>query len=299
VRRWLEGVGWAAVPAVLVLAGPAQAQESPREVRFAVNYVYAAQLGFGGYRVGGLNVRLYSLPIAFKIDDVLGDWDLQVAMPIQYGDYDVSARLDDGSRVKGTSHTLAVEPKLKLEIPVVPRVWRISLIGAWGFGSTFSSSARVVDGSGARTPVPVDESGFYTYQIAASSLLEHRVGKWTFGLGNSFGYAGNSSLEGDPSVEGYGEISAGVEARHPLGFEAWSAVPDASLFFIYDFFTPRLQFTRVSRDDLEVQNLYEVGVTFGSETPLDVPLLHDLRIGASYQFGSDLDAVRLSFGFPF
>ena len=290
----------ALVLALPLASSPARAQEEDDapEVRFAVNYVYAAQLGFGGYSIGGLNVHLYSIPLGFRIDDVLDDWDLRIDLPLQYGDYDISARVTDG-KINGRSHTLATEPKLTLEIPVVPDVWRLSLLGAMGFGITFASSATTTDAAGQRESLQVDENSFYTYQFGASSLLQHRVGAWTFGLGNSFIYAGNSSLEGDPSVEGYGVLSTGVEARHPLGFELWGIEPDAAGFFIYSFFTPDLRFTRVERDDLEVQNLYEIGATIGSASPLDIPLLSDARIGAGYQFGADLDAFRLSFGFPF
>ncbi|HZR81490.1 MAG TPA: hypothetical protein VFD92_10380 [Candidatus Binatia bacterium] len=297
IRRALV-VAVAAAVAAIAVAAPARGQQPPEpEFHFAVNYVYAAQLGFGGYSVGGLNVHLYSLPIGLKFDDVIADWALRLEIPIQYGDYDFHGTVED-VRVSGTSHTIAIAPKAKLEIPVVPRLWRVSLIGGWGFGTSFDSSARAVQGD-ERTPVELDDTSFYTYQAGASSLLQREVGGFTFGLGNSFVYAGNATLDGDPSVEGYGALSTGVEAKHALGFRVWSLVPDASLFFIHDYFTPSLQFTRTARSNLEVDNLFEIGVTFGSETPIEVPFLEDLRLGGSYQFGNGLDAVRLNFGFPF
>jgi hypothetical protein len=112
-------------------------------------------------------------------------------------------------------------------------------------------------------------------------------------------YAGNSALDSNPSVEGYGSLQTGVEARHPLGFKWRSMIPDASIFFIHYYFTPALEFTRVQRESLAVDNLYEFGATVGSETPLEIPFLEHMRIGAAYQIGEDLDAFRLSFGFPF
>jgi hypothetical protein len=306
VKRTLASAVLAAA-ALLAAASAARAQTDSNDdgdVDFAVNYVYAAQLGFGGYSVGGLNVHLYSLPIGFTLQDVLADWNLHLSFPVQYGDYDVSARVDvDGGQadIKAKSHTLAIEPKAKLEIPVVREWWRVSLIGALGVVGTFSSSGSVrVLASGERSSIDVPETAFYTYQVGVSSLLSRKVvGDLRLSLGNAFIYAGNESFGSSPSVEAYGSLQTGVEARHPLGFTWRSLVPDASLFFIHYYFTPGLQFTRVQRESLRVDNLYEVGLTFGSETPLGIPLVGDMRIGAAYQVGEELDAFRLSFGFPF
>ena len=292
-------------------ASTARGQNLPddgKEIDVSVNYVYAAQLGFGGYRVGGLSVNVYSLPIEFTLRDVLLDWRLKVALPVLYGDYEFRKSVEveeiGNRRVKviADQRTLSAEPKLKLEIPIL-EPWTVSLIGAWGFGSTFDTEVRYrfPGGMTVRDPEAEGDHWYYTYQVGISSLVQHHVDRWTFSLGNAFVYAGTASLQLDTGVEAYGALETGVEARHPLGFAIDAYEPDASLFFIWYYFTPSLEFSRVEKASLQVDNVYEIGLTFGAdpETPFRLPVLGNPRLGVSYRVGNDLDAVRLNFGFPF
>ena len=306
--RWIGLALTAALVVGLAPAAHAQAEQPGRQIDVAVNYVYAAQLGFGTYRVGGLNVNVYSLPLQYTLHDVLLDWRLKVEMPILYGDYSfrksvVVEELDD-ARVKvfADQRTLSAEPKLKLEIPVL-EPWTVSLIGAWGFGSTFDSEVhyRLPDGRKVRDRQAEQDVWYYTYQVGVSSLLQHRIDRLTLGLGNAFIYAGTANLERAPNAQAYGALETGVEARHPLGFDVGAYEPDASLFFIWYWFTPSLEFTRVEKRTLQVDNVYEVGLSVGADaaTPFDIPVLGNPRLGVSYRVGNDLDAIRLNFGFPF
>lgn len=307
-RRWALR---ALVASVLLAAAPqahAQANPSDKDVTISVNYVYAAQLGFGTYSVGGLSVNVYSLPLEYTVRDVLLDWRLRIGFPILYGDYSfrktvVLDEFDDVPvKILADQRTLSAEPKLRLEIPVL-EPWTVSLIGAWGFGSTFDTRIRGRTPGGPTIEVREAEKDvwYYTYQAGVSSLLQHRVDRLTLSLGNAFIYAGTAVLEGPQSVEAYGALETGTEARHPLGFDVGGYEPDASLFFIWYWFTPSLEFTRIEQRSLRVDNVFEVGVSFGADpgTPFDVPVLGNPRLGISYRVGNDLDAVRMNFGFPF
>ena len=49
-----------------------------------LNYVYAAELGFGGYSLSGLTAQVYTLPLDYTLHDVLRDgWALRILAPIQ------------------------------------------------------------------------------------------------------------------------------------------------------------------------------------------------------------------------
>jgi len=303
--RWL-GVAVLALAWMIGATLPARAQPSSgEEVQVAVNYVYAAQLGFGGYRVGGLDVNVYSLPIEYSLGEVLLDWRLKVALPVLYGDYDFksSVQLEQGrARLQLHQKTLSGEPKLKLEIPIL-EPWTLSLIGAWGFGYAFDTegSGELIDDPSRRAKVSETDFWYYTYQVGVSSLLQETVDRWTLSLGNAFIYAGTADLPSETDVQAYGAIETGVDARHPLGFRIGDYAPDASVLFIWYYFTPSLEFTRVGQKSLQVDNVYEVGLTFGADpgTPFEIPVLGNPRLGISYRVGNDLDAVRLNFGFPF
>ena len=79
--RW---VAVAAVTGTLAAAGAAGAQDDG-SLDAQVNYVYAAQFGFGGYSVGGLSVQVYSMPIELTIDDIVGTWDLRIGLGYDRG----------------------------------------------------------------------------------------------------------------------------------------------------------------------------------------------------------------------
>lgn len=289
---------------LICLAGsiPAWGQSRPR-IDARVNYVYAAQFGFGGYSIGGLSVQVYSLPIGFDVPDVVLDWDLQIGLPVLYGRYELSGETE-GLRVDGASNSIGFQPRLQLDIPLTES-FRVSPVGSFGFavpfGSGFDLSFEGVPIEG----VDIDDDAFYTYEIGLSSLFEHRIAELTLSLGNAFIYAGDAPFGSRESgeIEGYGTFRSGIDLRHPLGFRLGDLAPDASVFFIYSLFTPALQFTRIGEETLEVPQIFEVGATIGSATPLVLPLLGDLldgmRIGLGYDRGQDFEAWHLVFGFPF
>ena len=281
-----------------------------------VNYVYATQFGFGGYKVGGLRSDVYSIPIGFTIDDVLGDWDLEVGIPITYGRFRFSASvpvLEGGMEVGSAfvrveTNTMATEPKLQLNIPIpaIPGL-RISPLGAFGFGGTFATDGTSQT-DGVKQNLSTSETPFYTYQVGLSSLYTRRFDEFLLLVGNAFVYAGDASFDStDDIVEGYGTFKTGVEGRYPLWFDIGEFIPDVGAFFAYNLFTPSLEFSRVGQRTLEIDQIFEVGGTIGASQPFTIPwvpemvdhALDDFRLGVGYQTGEDLDGVRLTFGFPF
>lgn len=310
-RLVLRASGWLTV-AFAVAASPLGAQEiGGTKVR--VNYVYATQFGFGGYEVGGLRVGVYSLPLGLTFDDVLGDWDLQVDFPVTYGHFrfreDAVLESGETTRIRTEINTIGGEPRLQLDIPIpgLPG-FRISPLGAFGFGTTFSSSGSI-QRDGVVEQQTTDEDAFYTYQIGLSSLYQRRWRDFVFSFGNAFIYAGDATFAREPGdvVEGYGTFRTGVQARHPLGFKIANFIPDAGVFFVYHLFTPALQFTRVGETSLEIDQIFEIGGTIGATQDSRIGWLPDFlnravnrfNIGIGYQTGQDLNGFRLSFGYPF
>jgi hypothetical protein len=177
-------------------------------------------------------------------------------------------------------------------------------LGAWGVGSSFASSGHSTVG-GQQLPLSGSDQALYTYEIGVSSLYQRKCQAFTFYLGNALIRAGDATFSGGDSdtAEDYTTFRTGVEGRHLLGFQVGHIVPYGGLFFVYHHFFPSLQFTRATKTDLEVNEIFEVGATVGSTTPLELPLignlLDDMRIGVSYQAAHGLNGVRLSLGFPF
>jgi hypothetical protein len=290
----------------------AEAQQFGR-VEARVNYVYATQFGFGGYEVGGLRVDVYSLPIGITLDDVLADWDLQIDIPVTYGSFRFSDTIvaDTGETafVRTKTNTIGVDPTLQLDVPIpwLPG-FRLSPLGAFGFGTTFSSSASIQRGS-VKEALPTEENAFYTYQIGLSSMYQRDFDDFSFYFGNAFIYAGNATFDGgqDDAVEGYGTYLTGVEVRHPLGFRIADVIPDIGAFFVFHLFTPNLEFTGVEQSAIEIDQIFEIGGTIGVTEASHISWLpgflnravNDFSVGVGYQTGEGLDGFRLTFGFPF
>ena len=88
-----------------------------------LNYVYAAELGFGGYSLDGLTAQVYTLPLDYTFHDVLRDgWALRILAPVQLGLYSLKVTDTNGERISIDQQSVAVMPGAELEIPPGPKL---------------------------------------------------------------------------------------------------------------------------------------------------------------------------------
>jgi len=246
-----------------------------------VNFVYAAQLGFGGYSLDGLTASVYTLPVPFTFANVADTGcDLRLRIPVQYARFTFDDRYQ-GERITAEDNVIAIPPLLELTIPVRPW-WHIKPFAQWGPGVNLN-----------------DDDWGYIYSGGVRQLFEARWRGFLFGFGQALFAAGNDAFTGG-AAEVYGVFEAGVEARHPLGFRLWTLEPDVGPYFVFYHFMPDVTLSRFLNDPLDLENQYEIGFSFGSVTPITLAgFTVEQRIGGSYQFGDGLEAWRLNFGFPF
>ena len=101
----------------------AQTTTAPQPNRTVnLNYVYAAQLGFGGYSLAALNADVYTVPLAYTLPDVLWGWAVRLLAPVQGGFYSFRATDTNGQRLSINQQHLSVAPGAELQIPIGPRV---------------------------------------------------------------------------------------------------------------------------------------------------------------------------------
>jgi hypothetical protein len=271
----------------VLLPGTARAQNDEENTEVTVNYVYAAQLGIGGYSVGGLDVQVFTLPLSYTFDlerrsaENGRPWRLKVSAPINLGLYEFSATAPDGTLVEADQQTLAVIPGVELQIPM-SETWTLKPFVDAGIGRGLQSGSHFA----------------YIYTVGARSLYEHPVGDYTFMLGNGLFYAGNALFDGGVS-EDYSAIETGLAVRRPVGFEVWGIEPDLGLYGIYYYYPRPLEFQRFLQSTLRVRNQFEVGMWVGSAGPFEIGPITDPKIGIGYIFGDDLEVFRINFGFPF
>jgi hypothetical protein len=277
----------------LALASPtkvlAQGDEANTEV--TVNYVYATQLGIGGYEVGGLDVKIFTVPFSYTFDlerdrdDIASDsgrpWRLKLSAPVNYGVYDFSATDVDGSPVTAELETLSLIPGAELQIPLGQR-WTLKPHVDAGVGRGLAADSQYA----------------YIYTVGVTSLYQQQQDKLTLMFGNGLLFAGNAIFgEGG---ESYSAIKTGLGVRHPIGLKLRGLAPDLGLYGIYYYYYPRaLVFQRFLQSPLTVNNQFEIALSLGSSKPLKLGPFINPRVGISYIFGDSLEITRINFGFPF
>jgi len=256
-----------------------------------VNFIYAFELGFGSYKVGGLNVHVYGLPISYTFKEIFGHerLNLVVNAPVFYGRFRFRHKFEDGTKLKVDQDVISVIPGVELQYEVVDNWYLkpfVNMGGAW----------VVYDKTNPRG-LNVDDSSIFLYTFGITSLYEIFWKRFTFKVGNRISWAGNTTINGD-SEESYGVLENGFDVKHPLGFTIKGYEPDLSVFFNWYRFLPETKFDRFLRDPLIVKNQYEIAMTVGTANDLDLWVVKNPRIGVGYRFG-DLKAFSVNFGFPF
>ena len=178
-------IAWASAFASVILFGsiPSRTQIStaPTANRTVnLNYVYAAELGFGGYSLNGLSAQVYTLPLEYTLHDVLRNgWALRILAPIQLGLYSLKVTDTNGERISINQQSVAVVPGAELEIPVGSRTV-LKPFGQFGVGHTFG--------------VDAGSPNYYVFLAGARAVSQWHVGATTISLGNAIIYAGDSPI---------------------------------------------------------------------------------------------------------
>jgi hypothetical protein len=250
-----------------------------------LNYVYAADLGFGGYSIGGLTTTVYELPLEHTVHDFLNDaWNLRILAPIQVGFYTVDVTDTNGQRFSESQQSLAFVPGIEVQIPLGSHTV-LKPFGQFGVGHIFGA-----DGGGS--------SNAYIYLGGARAVSQWPVGSSIISLGEAVIYAGDSPT-GSGFSEHYVSLQLGTEVRHSLGFSTHGVTPDLGLYAIYYHYPTPLVFNRFLESDLEVRNQGEIGLSIGATSASRLLGLSNPRIGVGFIYGGGLNVWRISFGFPF
>jgi len=247
-----------------------------------LNYVYAAELGFGGYSLAGLTAQVYTLPLDYTVHDVLRDgWALRILAPVQLGLYSLKVTDTNGERISIDQQSVALMPGAELEIPAGKRTV-FKPFAQFGVGHTFG--------------VDAGSPNFYVFLAGARAVSQWHAGVTTISLGDAIIFAGDSPI-GSGFSEHYVSLQLGLEVRHPLGFRIGSLAPDLGVYTIYYYYPVPLAFSRFLEPELKIVNQGEIGFSIGSATQFRWLGLSNPRIGAGFIFGGGLTVLRINFGF--
>jgi hypothetical protein len=275
----------AARAACLLVALPALAQEVElrTEQTDLLNFAFASQVGSGVYAVDGRTVQIYRIPVDMRLRSVSDDprrWGLKLTLPVTLGFYDFAPRDVVTSGLPEEVGTLSLVPGVQLEVPVGSS-WELAPFAEAGVAQDFESG----------TSTAVYALGLESEYTFAWSAVDGRLGNrllWA-------GITGGGALVADD----YGELETGLELTHALWFAVAGHPADAGLFAAsYLYFNP-LEGLGGEADRFEMQDQWEIGITFGTRPPLAYKKLRAPRIGASYRFGDGISAARLVLGAAF
>ncbi|MBV9250927.1 MAG: hypothetical protein JO227_16980 [Acetobacteraceae bacterium] len=273
------------LPALSVLHTPADAQPATNANRTVnLNYVYASQLGFGGYRVGGLTADVFTLPYRTTLPLDFGPgWSIRLSVPLQLGLYSFKAVDTDGTPIKVDQQSIALVPGAELNIPLGSHVMIKPFVDA-GAGRAFGTSSS--------------NPNAWLYATGVRAVTEFQAGQYTLSLGNGLILAGDQTM-GSGFSETYSALETGFEVRRPLGFQVAGLAPDLGVYAADYYYPKPLVFSRFLSEPLRVRNQVELGFSVGSAEPFEFLWFKNARIGAGYVFGNGLQVWRVNFGFPF
>ena len=212
---------WAAATLGALAASPHPRAQTPAALNRTVNlnYVYAAQLGFGGYSLAGLTANVYTLPLAYTLPGAPWGWTVRLLVPVRGGLYSFHATDTDGQRLSINQQSLSVVPGAELHIPIGPRVVlkpfvQIGIVRA--FGSDVGNPDSLIYRAG-------------IYRAGARAVTQWHAGAYTYSLGNGIVFSGDKTL-GPGFAEDYVALPLGGEVRRPLGFSIGDFTPDLGLY---------------------------------------------------------------------
>ncbi len=285
----LRRATWVCVATLGTLASSpqprAQTPPAPNPNRTVdLNYVYAADLGFGGYSLAGLSADVFTLPLAYTLPGVpWNGWAVRLLAPVQGGFYSFGATDTNGQHLSIKQQSLSVVPGAELQIPLGDRVVlkpfaQVGVVHAFGSG--------------------VGNPDAMVYLAGARAATQWRSGAYTYTIGNGVVFAGDKTL-GSGFSEHYVALQIGGEVRRPLGFKIGEWAPDLGLYAGTYYYPEPLVFSRFLRSPLRVANQGEIAFSIGSATPSHILWSSNPRIGVGYVFGGGLNVWHANFGFPF
>lgn len=266
---------------LLARATTSSAQTQPlsqEEAGGLANYAFTNEVGFGGYDVGGQRVRAIRIPIVYllrsPVDHRVG---MRLRFPLTFGTYSLTIVdfLDDLNL-----RTFSFVPGIEFLIPFGER-WMLMPRQDLGFTKDFEGGDLALISATAVRGMYIHE--FNPVELSLGSGLKYSFSRTSNGLNN----------------DDFALVEAGADLRFPLGFSVKGHKVDSSVYFIGRHYFRTLVFGQVEEEPIELERLYEVGLTFGT-TPRPVVFgIRIPRIGVGYLFGDNLKGIKINFGFPF
>ena len=243
-----------------------------------INYAYLADFGLGGFDVEEQQVRAFQIPFSYQLRPMEEDkWGIKLLFPVTIASAEGDSVDADGVELPFDSKVTAVNPGVELQIPVRPQ-WALKPFGKVGID--------VSEGRGAL----IGSLG-----LKSRYLIPWRKFQFAFGSGVFY----DAYKPKDEDSKDYASIGVGWDTLYPLGFTLRGRKTNIGGYFAYYYYFDDLEFERLQRNPIEIDDQFEIGITFGTYEPIRIGWWDLKRVGIAYRFGDGLKAIRLISSFPF
>jgi hypothetical protein len=274
-QRYTGGLLPLTLFACLVLAHDAEAQAtSPEDLARLVNHAYVIDHGFGAYSVANQRATLLQIPVSISLRSIEKyPWGLRLRLTGVFGIHNFTTIED---LELGQIRSVTVIPGLELLLP----------LGR-------ASMARPYVDVGIARVLTADRDVL----ISSTGVRFEFVFLWKrFEIGVEPRLQFNLAKESKRNDDDFGTLALKVDARHPLWFKMGAHQPEMGVYVESGYLFDDLSFTKVEGGTLDINEQYEVGVSFGFQDRPKVLFLTVPRIGVGYRFGDGLKGFRIRIG---
>lgn len=259
---------------------PVAAQSVEPDDSGLLNYAFAHELGSGLYEMSGRTVQIYRLPFYAPVRNAETHWPgLRVTLPVCVGFFDLKASDVEESGRSDDFASASFVPGVALEFPVYP-IWTLEPFVELGVAMDLREDRHA-----------------WVYTAGLKSVVEPPAGDFGLRVGNRLVYVG-AHTPGSEYDEDFATLETGVELRRAVPLHVARHALDGGVYAMNYLYLEPTELI-VNDEPLEVGVQWELGLTLGTRTPVDLWRFKVPRLGIGYRFGDGVSAVRIVIGSAF
>jgi hypothetical protein len=230
--------------------------------------------------VQGRQIQIYRMTPSWTVRSTEDHpWGLRLVFPVSASVLDLEGVGLDLEEVFASLQSVTVTPGVEFLLPVRDE---------WVLKPFVEAGATVVTGDFSVTERP--------WSLGFRARRDHQRRDWRYSLGLAASFRGTTVVDG-PSTT-YTTLEAGFEARQATTIMVLGNPMDVGAYTIVRH-NIGLEDLPALDDPIAVDWLYEAGLSFGTEPRPEVWGFALPRTYLGFRWGANLQAVRLSFSFPF
>jgi hypothetical protein len=244
-----------------------------------VNYAYGNLLGTGYYELDDRSVAILRFPVSFGLrEPEKGRFGVRLELPIAIGlqnyEFDGVPELDVDNLA-----TVSVLPGVKFSFLIKER-WTLDPSVYLGYGRDITN-----------------EVSSFIYGGGLSSRYKFDLAKPRLTLGTNL--LGSGYTPQDGTARFITRFGLGLDALFPTGMTMGEHDLLIGTFGIAYLFLNELEFQSITDTPITVRNEFEIGVAVAGDPAFKFIGLTFERVGLSYRFSDNTNAILLVGSFPF